>query len=273
MHRSTLRSITSLAITVTALTALAACGSDDGDADGGTTTTAATTETTAPASSTPPAATLSAESCEAAITYGTVSSMAPEAPEEVGPWVTENLVPIGQQWVSDLGGDGELGEAAAVIDTTFAAVAESGDPSALFAPDAAAAFATIGEAVHEGCGLQPVDVQAIDYGYEGVPAELAAGPTSFALTNTGIEEHEMVLFKRADGATETLDEVLELPEEELFSKVQFTGVTFGSPDTTNYVALDLEPGTYFLVCFIPQGGGEDGPPHFMAGMKETIEVA
>jgi hypothetical protein len=36
--------------------------------------------------------------------------------------------------------------------------------------------------------------------------------------------------------------------------------------------MDLEPGTYFLVCFIPQGGG-DGPPHFMGGMKETIVVS
>ena len=81
------------------------------------------------------------------------------------------------------------------------------------------------------------------------------------------------LFKRADGATESIDEVLALPEDELMSKVQFTGVTFGGPGTTNYVALDLEPGTYFLLCFLPQGGGEDGPPHFMAGMKHTLTVA
>ncbi len=44
------------------------------------------------------------------------------------------------------------------------------------------------------------------------------------------------------------------------AKLQFTGVTFGGPRTTNYVAVDLTPGDYFLVCFIHQGGGEDGPP-------------
>ena len=80
----------------------------------------------------------------------------------------------------------------------------------------------------------------------------------------------MVLFRRNDGVTENLGELMELPEEDLMSKVTFTGVTFGGPGTTNYVAMDLEPGTYFLLCFIPQG--EDGPPRFMGGMQHTVTV-
>lgn len=93
---------------------------------------------------------------------------------------------------------------------------------------------------------------------------------SFALENAGVEEHEMVLFRRNDGVTDSLDQLLELGEEEIFSKLTFTGVTFGGPGTTSYTAMDLEPGTYFLLCFIPQG--EDGPPHFIGGMKHTVTV-
>jgi hypothetical protein len=37
--------------------------------------------------------------------------------------------------------------------------------------------------------------------------------------------------------------------------------------------LDLEPGRYAAVCFIPIGGGEDGPPHFTGGMVAELEVA
>ena len=60
--------------------------------------------------------------------------------------------------------------------------------------------------------------------------------------------------------------------EEAMADLTFTGVAFGGPDTTSYAAVDLEPGTYYLVCFIPVGGGEDGPPHFMEGMQHTIAV-
>jgi hypothetical protein len=127
--------------------------------------------------------------------------------------------------------------------------------------------------VHEECDLEAVDVTAVEYAFPDAPDTLRAGRVSFALANKGVEDHEMVLFKRADGATESLDEILALAEDQMMSKLTFTGVTFGGPATTNYVTLDLQPGTYFLLCFLPQGGAEDAPPHFIAGMKHTIEVA
>jgi hypothetical protein len=127
--------------------------------------------------------------------------------------------------------------------------------------------------VHDQCGAQQQAVTAVDYAFEGVPDELDAGLTSFAFTNEGGEEHEMVLFRRADGVEESLDELLALPDDEAMSKVQMAGVTFASPGDTSYLAADLEPGTYFLVCFIPVGGGEEGEPHFMHGMKAELTVA
>ena len=126
--------------------------------------------------------------------------------------------------------------------------------------------------MHEGCDLQAVDIDAVEYVFQGDADDARRRPGQLRPANKGVEEHEMVLFKAADGVTEPLGELLALPEDEAMSKMQFTGVTFGGPGTTNYVAVDLTPGPYYLVCFIPQGGGEDGPPHFMAGMQQTITV-
>ena len=32
------------------------------------------------------------------------------------------------------------------------------------------------------------------------------------------------------------------------------------------------PGEYAMVCFIPVGGAEDGPPHFTQGMVQEFIV-
>jgi uncharacterized cupredoxin-like copper-binding protein len=237
---------TVLALALTA--GLAACGDDDKDKG------------------------VSSAACDAVVALGGVMSAAPQDPAEFASFAEQQLVPVGNTLVKELKGDSK--KAAEVLAAAYADVAETGDPTPLFeSPEVTEANGTIGALVHKDCDLQSVDVGAIEYAFTDVPETLDAGRVSFALKNEGVEEHEMVLFRRNDGVTETLDQLLELPEEELMSKVTFTGVTFGAPGSTNYVAMDLEPGTYFLLCFIPQGGGEDGPPHFMAGMLHTITVA
>jgi hypothetical protein len=88
------------------------------------------------------------------------------------------------------------------------------------------------------------------------------------------EPHELVLFRVNDGVTETIEELLALPEEEAFSKVTPAGVVFAdAPGSEAATMLDLEPGRYAAVCFIPIGGGEDGPPHFTGGMVAELQVA
>lgn len=216
-------------------------------------------------------AALATEACDAAVELGSAMSAMPEDPAELGGFVESTLVPLGDTLVATMTGDGA--DAAKVLGATFASVAETGDPTPLFEdPATAEAQSTIGAAVHADCELEAVDISAVEYAYEGAPDELAAGRVSFALTNDGVEDHEMVLFRRADGVTDSFETLSQLPEDELFSKLTFVGVAFGGPDSTTYTALDLEAGTYFLVCFIPQGGGEEGPPHFMGGMQHTLVV-
>lgn len=242
------RSFTTLALASISLTAFAACGGDDAESSS-----------------------LDAAACDAAVAYGAAFAQAPEDPAEIQGFAMDQLVPIGDTFVEHLRGDDK--KAAETLRDAFVEVGNTGDPSLLEAPATAAAVTTVGQAIHDGCDLQAVDIEAVEYAFVGAPSTLPAGRVSFALQNTGVEDHEMVLFKAADGVTQTLEELLALPEDEGMAQLQFTGVAFGGPDTTSYVAVDLDPGTYFLVCFIPQGGGEDGAPHFMAGMQHTITVA
>ncbi len=239
------RPLVGLALTL-GLTGLVACGSDDDDQ-------------------------LSDAACDAVVDFHSAYAMAPQDPAEIAEYVSAEFVPLAATLEDELDGDERL--AAEALTAAFSDVAESGDPGAMESPAAVEARTTIGQAVHDRCDLEAVDIGAVEYAFKDVPESLDAGRISFALGNTGVEDHEMVLFKRAPDATETLAEILELPEEEQMAKIQFTGVTFGGPDSTTYVALDLDPGTYFLLCFLPQGGGEDGPPHFMDGMQASIVVA
>ncbi|MBA3260206.1 MAG: hypothetical protein H0T68_12175 [Gemmatimonadales bacterium] len=39
----------------------------------------------------------------------------------------------------------------------------------------------------------------------------------------------------------------------------------------NWIEVDLEPGKYALICFLPDA--KDGKPHFTHGMMQEIEVA
>jgi hypothetical protein len=244
---TSMRTIFALTASVVSLSFLAACGDDDAEA-----------------SSVPAAA------CDAAVDLTSAFGQAPEDPAEFSGFATDTLIPLATTLADELE-DGDA-DAAKVLADAYGRIAEDGDISVIESEPVADAQATVGAAIHNGCDLQRVDIGAVEYQYQNAPDQLKAGRVSFALQNKGVEDHEMVLFRRADGETASFEELSQLPEDQLFSKVTFTGVAFGKPGTTSYAAMDLEPGTYFLVCFIPQGGSEDAPPHFMGGMQHTLTV-
>ena len=119
-------------------------------------------------------------------------------------------------------------------------------------------------------GAQVIPVTGVDFAFQGIPAEIPAGPTSFEFTNEGESAHEMFIARLGEGVV--LDELLAADEEPTEEQAQDVGGTFSEPGgMTTYVnAEDLEPGTYAVVCFIPGPGGE---PHHDLGMKTTFTVA
>ncbi len=81
----------------------------------------------------------------------------------------------------------------------------------------------------------------------------------------------MVVFKKND-PNQSTEELFALPEEEAMGLITFAGFAFASPGESSSSLLTLESGAYTMVCFIPVGGEEDGPPHFTQGMTAEFTV-
>jgi hypothetical protein len=131
--------------------------------------------------------------------------------------------------------------------------------------------------VYEGCeSAAQLDVTGVDYGFEDLPSQVDAGRVAIRFTNgsEASEPHEMVLMRRNEGVTESVDELMALPEDQVMERLTMTGVAFAdAPGTSSVLLTDLEPGGYVAICMIPVGGAEDGPPHAAHGMVTELEVA
>ena len=132
-----------------------------------------------------------------------------------------------------------------------------------------------------------ITVTAVDFAFEGVPAEVPSG-TTMALTNTGQEVHEMVVVRKLPTTTQSFEELLALPDDQVQGLVEDIGFAYAEPGQT---ATDLvttgEPGDYLMICFIPAGTTSlpsidpnsseppdmgTGAPHFTLGMLQEFTV-
>lgn len=123
------------------------------------------------------------------------------------------------------------------------------------------------------CGHPTVDVTGVDYAFDGLPESVSAGVTGFRFTNEGAEPHEMVLFRLDDSLTEPVVDLFASDDEGLEESMSLAGATFAESGQSSALFADLAPGRYAAVCFIPVGGGDDGPPHFTEGMIAEFEVS
>jgi hypothetical protein len=132
--------------------------------------------------------------------------------------------------------------------------------------------------VGENCDVETLDVTATEYKYDGISDELKTGYHVVNFSNEGQEQHEMFAFKVNDGVTESVDELLALPEDEAFGKITPVNAAFAPPGGSDTVGLNLaSSGSYAVVCFIPVGSvGDtegDGPPHLTEGMVQEFTVS
>lgn len=245
-----------LALTV-ALTA-AACGDDDSDeADAGA--EAAETGGSVLASD----SALPAEACNAYAAFSAAMVGDPAALAEAGPQLTAALPDT-------------LADQGAAVEQALA----SGDEAAMGSPAVTGALAEIGDAVYDGCEADAqLDVTGIDYGFEDLPEQVDAGRVAIRFTNDSEagEPHELVLMRRNRGVTESVDELMALPQDQVMQKLTMAGVVFAdAPGASSVLLTDLEPGDYVAICMIPVGGGEQGeqaPPHAAHGMVSELEVS
>jgi hypothetical protein len=144
---------------------------------------------------------------------------------------------------------------------------------------------------------EPIEVTAIDYGYEDLPDSVEAG-TRLTLTNaSGKELHELVAVLLPADEERSVEDLVKLPQEEL--EALFAGepamVLLAPPSGAEMIPAVgdgtlSEPGRYGVFCAIPVGadpdeyldaaatsqGGppevEGGPPHFTQGMYGELTV-
>ncbi len=131
--------------------------------------------------------------------------------------------------------------------------------------------------VGDNCDVETLDVTAVDFRFEGVPDELSTGYHVVDFTNGGTENHEMFAFRIDDASIESVTDIFELPEEEVFSKITPVNAVYATPGSSDVVSWNLtEPGRYAVFCAISLGSvGDsegDGPPHFTQGMVREFTV-
>ena len=132
-----------------------------------------------------------------------------------------------------------------------------------------------------------ITVTAVDFAYEGVPAEVPSG-TTMALTNSGQEVHEMIVVRKLPETTQSFEELLQLPQDQAQGLVEDVGFAFAAPGQTAADVVTVgEPGDYLMVCFLPAGTTSlpsidpnaseppalgTGAPHFTLGMLQEFTV-
>lgn len=123
--------------------------------------------------------------------------------------------------------------------------------------------------------------EADEYLIAVTEGELTAGQQVVRVDNAGVQPHVIFVTKGPDGLTEDQVEAVlhaemtgtppadeDLDPDEDFVDVLGTGTQ--STDTSIWVTMDLEAGTYLLICFFPDAA--DGAPHAFYGMYTVVEV-
>jgi hypothetical protein len=115
-----------------------------------------------------------------------------------------------------------------------------------------------------------------------VEGELAPGPQVIAVTNVGAQPHHLFMARTPEQVTEEqIGQILELemqgatpaPDEGLPNPDEFLPVAYVSTlssGVTAWIPVNLEQGTYVMVCFVPDI--ETGMPHAFEGMYQIINV-
>jgi hypothetical protein len=124
-----------------------------------------------------------------------------------------------------------------------------------------------------------ISVEMREYTYVGLPERMAPGQQVWRLTTTGEQPHELALLRLPDGTTfDQIMTALATPPDATPESggLAFTdlipvgGVGYLSPGRTAWAVLDLTPGTYAALCFVPDR--ETGMPHAAMGMVAVFQV-
>lgn len=107
--------------------------------------------------------------------------------------------------------------------------------------------------------------------YEFAVDSVGAGPHTFMVTNDGVEPHEVEFMRLNDGAT--VDDLMAAMQPDFageFPATSMGGTGALTSGMSSWWSVDLEPGNYVMICFVP---GPDDIPHFAMGMVRLVTVS
>ena len=141
---------------------------------------------------------------------------------------------------------------------------------------------------------EATEVIAVDYHFNGLPDRIDAGTRLTMRNDSTVEAHELVAMPIPPQETRSADELVALPEEELFAAVPGEpALVLLAPPGEEAVPMvgdgRLDAGRYLVFCAIPTGADPDefmrraqaspgppdvpgGPPHVAAGMFAELTV-
>jgi hypothetical protein len=122
-----------------------------------------------------------------------------------------------------------------------------------------------------GAELPEVQITGLDYSYDA-PESIVGGYTRITFENASdAEDHQAQLFRLNEGATFD-DFTAALPEGEaaVFALGTAAGGPGAGPGLANENVLNLDAGSYVLLCLIPSPS--DGVSHAAKGMIQPLEV-
>ena len=131
-------------------------------------------------------------------------------------------------------------------------------------------FTVAGEAAVAQFPAADVSVRLTDYDFV-LSTPLTAGRHVIRIETDASQMHELLIARLNEGKTAA--ELAQWGEKPVGPPPGYPigGVTGIAPGRENTIAVDLEPGDYALICFMPDA--KDGAPHFVHGMIKQIKVS
>jgi hypothetical protein len=135
---------------------------------------------------------------------------------------------------------------------------------------------TVADAEGEGAAAPEADVQVklLDFTFS-VPTQITTGPKIWQVENQGEQWHEMFIgrvdetMSIADYKNGLMEMMMGGPESEPVFEQAFIWTPMNQGER-GWFELDLEPGTYVVVCFLPDFAS--GHAHLDLGMVQLITV-
>lgn len=229
---------------------IAGCGADDGSGDASSGVTSAAAD--------PAAFCEAAVDAEAALSVGsrgdletTLTAVEDSAPEDVGDDVRTLSEKI-REWLS------------------------TGDDTIFEQPEYTGASEATDDYMLAECGYERVEVTGVEHAYEGIPDTPPSGVVAIIFSNEGQGSHEISIVQINDDATQSLEQLVALPDDQIGQMIEFVGAAFAEPGESDTAFLRLEPGRYGAMSFTREGTTPEaegsGPPHFTLGMFAEIAV-